>query len=122
MMCYHLFSWALLLLASGPLQAHPITESAEMPYPGPVGVLDDVSLSEQTFPLQDAAGLRYATLISGEINRDGVRTTGVLPRGVNREVLLEKQSLLSPFSHALGSRRQLRKRTGNSECFWKYCV
>lgn len=33
------------------------------------GTLDDMSLSEQAFPLQD--GLRYSTLISGEINRDG---------------------------------------------------
>lgn len=35
MMCYHLHCWALLLLASGPLLAHPITDSAEMPFPGP---------------------------------------------------------------------------------------
>lgn len=35
MMCNHLLSWAFLLVASGPLLAHPITESAEMPYPGP---------------------------------------------------------------------------------------
>ncbi|XP_035513203.1 urotensin-2-like [Morone saxatilis] len=130
MKCNHLLSWAFLLVASGPaLLAHPITESAEMPYPGPVsaedrgvGGLDDLSLSEQTFPLQDGAGLRYSTLISGEINRDGVRTTGLLPRGMKREVLLEKQSLLNPFSHVLGIRKQFRKRAGNSECFWKYCV
>lgn len=36
-----------------------------------IGALDDLSLSEQTFPSQDGAGLRYSTLISGEINRDG---------------------------------------------------
>lgn len=35
MMCYHLLSWAALLVASGPLLGHPITESAEMPYAGP---------------------------------------------------------------------------------------
>ncbi|XP_034392728.1 prepro-urotensin II-beta-like isoform X1 [Cyclopterus lumpus] len=71
----HLLSWAFLLVASGPLLAHPITESAEMPYPGPVsvedggvGALDD--LSEQTFPSRDGAGLRYSTLISGEYNKD----------------------------------------------------
>lgn len=84
----------------------------------------------------------------------GVRTTGLLPRGMKREVgfffflqtakksklhiveveclpllthpvfqvLLEKQSLLNPFSHVLGIRKQFRKRAGNSECFWKYCV
>ncbi|XP_037629281.1 urotensin-2-like [Sebastes umbrosus] len=124
----HLLSWAFLLVASGPLLAHPITESAEMPYPGPVsaedrgvGALDDLSLAEQTFPPQDGAGLRYTTLISGDFNRDGVRT-GLLPRGMKREVLLEKQSLLNPFSHVLSIQKQFRKRAGNSECFWKYCV
>ncbi|XP_040009388.1 prepro-urotensin II-beta-like [Xiphias gladius] len=129
MKCKNLLSWAFLLVASGPLLAHPITESAEMPYPGPVsiedrgvGALDDLSLSEQTFPPQGGAGLRYSTLISGETNRDGVRTTGLLPRGMKREVLLEKQSLLNPFSHVFGIRKQFRKREGNSECFWKYCV
>ncbi|TDH10272.1 hypothetical protein EPR50_G00073370 [Perca flavescens] len=123
MKCNLLLSWAFLLVASGPLLAHPITDSAEMPYPGPVSVedgLDDLSLSEQTFPPQDG-GLRYSTLISGEFNRDGVRT-GLLPRGLKREVLLEKQSLLNPFSRVLGIRKQFRKRAGNSECFWKYCV
>lgn len=33
MMCYHLRCWALLLLASGNLLAHPITDSAEIPFP-----------------------------------------------------------------------------------------
>ncbi|XP_006794250.1 urotensin-2-like [Neolamprologus brichardi] len=124
MKCNHLLSWAFVLVASSPLLAHPITESAEMPYPGSVSAeirgissLDDLPLSEQ-----DGTGLRYSTLISGEINRDGVRTTGLLPRGLKRQVLLEKQSLLNPFSHALGIRKQFRKRGGNSECFWKYCV
>ncbi|XP_062420175.1 urotensin-2-like [Pungitius pungitius] len=124
----HLVSWAFLLVASGPLLAHPVTESEEMPYPGPVsaedggvGALDDLSLAEQNFPSRDAAGLRYSPLISGEYNKDGVRT-GLLPRGMKREVLLEKQSLLNPFSRLFGIRKQFRKRAGNSECFWKYCV
>ncbi|XP_072223602.1 urotensin-2-like [Leuresthes tenuis] len=128
MKCNNLLCWAFVLVASGPLLAHPITESAEMPYPGPVsvedrgiGMLDDLSLSEQTFPQQDGPGLRYSTLISGELNRDGVRTS-LLPRGIKREVLLEKQGLLNPLSHMLGIRKQFRKRAGNSECFWKYCV
>ncbi|XP_029912035.1 urotensin-2-like [Myripristis murdjan] len=128
MKCNQLLSWTFLLVASGPLLAHPITESAEMPYSGPVSVedrgvgsLDDLSLSEQSYPPQDA-GLRYSTLVSGELNRDSVRTTGLLPRGMKREVLLEKQALLNPFSHFLGIRKQFRKRGGNSECFWKYCV
>ncbi|XP_041656294.1 urotensin-2-like [Cheilinus undulatus] len=129
MKCIYLPSLAVFLLASGPLLAHPITESAEMPYPGPVsmeergvGSLDDLSLSEQTLPLQDVAGLRYSSLMSGEINRDGARAAGLLPRGMKREALMEKQSLLNPFSHVLGIRKQFRKRAGNSECFWKYCV
>ncbi|XP_071378720.1 urotensin-2-like [Centroberyx affinis] len=124
MKCNQLLSWTFLLVASGPILAHPITDSAEMPYSGPVSVedrggLDELSLAEQT---QDGAGLRYSTLMSGELSRDGVRTTGLLPRGMKREVLLEKQSLLNPFSHFLGIRKQFRKRGGNSECFWKYCV
>ncbi|MEQ2203246.1 hypothetical protein XENOCAPTIV_027422 [Xenoophorus captivus] len=129
MKCNHLFSWTIVLVASGPLLAHPITESAEMPYPGPgsmedrvIGTLDDEFLPEQTFASQDGAGLRYSTFISGDINRDGARTPSLLPGGVKREVLLEKQSLLKPFSHLLGIRKQFRKRNGNSECFWKYCV
>ncbi|XP_012730943.1 urotensin-2 [Fundulus heteroclitus] len=129
MKCSQLFSWAFVLVASGPLLAHPITESAEIPYPGPasaedrvIGTLGDESLPEQMFAPQDGAGLRYSTFISGELNRDGVRTTSLLPRGVNREVLLEKQSLLKPYSRLLGIRKQFRKRNDNSECFWKYCV
>lgn len=46
-----------------------------------VGALDDVSLSEQTFPLQDGAGLRYSTLISGESNRDGKKHKVVVVDG-----------------------------------------
>ncbi|XP_028308705.1 urotensin-2-like [Gouania willdenowi] len=122
-------SGAFLLVAAGPLLAHQIPESAEMSYQGPVsmeelgmGPLDDLSLSEKTFPPQEAAGLRYPTLISGEINRDGVRTTGLLPLGIKRDVLLEKSNLLNPFNRVLAVRKQFRKRGGNSECFWKYCV
>lgn len=36
-----------------------------------LGTLDDLSLSERIFPSQDGADLKYSTLISGEINRDG---------------------------------------------------
>ncbi|KAM9343440.1 urotensin-2-like [Pholidichthys leucotaenia] len=129
MKCNHLLPWAFVLVTSGVLLAHPITESAEIPYPGPasvedrgIGTLEDLSLPEQAFPPQDGAGLIYSTLISGEFNRDGVRTSSLFPRGVKKEVLLEKQSLLNPFSRMLGIRKQFRKRGGNSECFWKYCV
>ncbi|XP_017264968.1 urotensin 2, alpha [Kryptolebias marmoratus] len=124
MKCNHFLCWVFVLVASGPLFAHPITESAEMAYPGPVsaedrriGSLDDLSLSEQTFPPQDGAGLRYSTFLS---NRDSVGS--LLPRGIKREVILEKQSPLKPYSHMLSIRKQFGKREGNSECFWKYCV
>nr|XP_020467568.1 urotensin-2-like [Monopterus albus] len=127
MKCNRLLSWAFLLMASGPLLAHPITESAEMTYPGyvsvedqGVGALDDLSLSQQTFAPQDGAGLGYSTVMSGVINRDGVRTTGLLPRGVKRQVLLEK--VLTPFGRVFSIRKEFRKRARNSECFWKYCV
>uniref|UniRef100_H3C1P4 Urotensin 2 n=1 Tax=Tetraodon nigroviridis TaxID=99883 RepID=H3C1P4_TETNG len=122
MMCYHLLSWAALLGASGPLLGHPITESAEMPYAGPASLEDRGSLDamDQSFPLQDGYG--YSTLLLGESSRDGMRTSGLLPRGTKKEVLQEKQSLLNPFSHVLGIRKQFRKRHGNDECFWKYCV
>ncbi|CAL8256835.1 urotensin-2-like [Gadus morhua] len=129
MVCHQILPWALLLVASGPLWAHPITDSAERPYSGPVSVedqgvgsLDELSLSEQTFPLQDPAGLRYASLLASELNREAIRGTGLLPRGMKREVMLEKQSLLNPFSRLLGIKKQFRKRGGNTECFWKYCV
>lgn len=38
------------------------------------------------------------------------------------QLLLEKQSLLNPLGRVFGIRKQYRKRAGNSECFWKYCV
>ncbi len=43
-----------------------------------VGALDDLSLAEQSFPLKDAAGLRYSSLISEEVNRDGNKHTASL--------------------------------------------
>lgn len=43
-----------------------------------VGSLDDLSLSEQSYPPQDA-GLRYSTLVSGELNRDSKKCTPISP-------------------------------------------
>lgn len=153
-----------------------------------VNVLDDLPLSEQTFAPQDLAGLRYSTLMSGEMNRDGEKHVhftlacslyiyielftcslyicnlnavfpprcqnnrpasqgaeqrGGFPANVTTntaktsklqsactmfnvhllfQLLLEKQSLLNPLGRVFGIRKQFRKRAGNSECFWKYCV
>uniref|UniRef100_A0A3Q2CE83 Urotensin 2, alpha n=1 Tax=Cyprinodon variegatus TaxID=28743 RepID=A0A3Q2CE83_CYPVA len=102
----HLFSWAIVLVASGRLLAHPITESAEIPYSVPGKKKRILSLLE---------------FLRKIIHQLGYRTS-LLPRGLKREVLLDKQSLLKPYSHLLSIRKQLRKRNGNSECFWKYCV
>lgn len=114
---------------------------------------------DPSFPLQD--GYFYSTLLSGETSRDGkknphlnasswqelhqkwnflsfwsgIRTSGLLPRGMTKEVrsprsiklqhteritnillsqvLQETQSLLNPFSHVLGIQKQFRKRGGN---------
>uniref|UniRef100_A0A4W5R742 Urotensin 2, alpha n=1 Tax=Hucho hucho TaxID=62062 RepID=A0A4W5R742_9TELE len=124
MMCNLLLSWTFLLVASGSLLAHPITDSAEMPYLGPVsledggaGSPDELSFSEQTYLPQSGPGLRYSSLLSGELSRDGeiTQTSWYC-------VLLEKQSHLNPFSRFFGIRKPFRKRGGNSECFWKYCV
>ncbi|XP_041713852.1 urotensin-2-like [Coregonus clupeaformis] len=129
MMCNLLLSWTFLLVASGPLLAHPITDSAEMPYLGPVspedggaGSPDELNFSEQTYLPQSGPGLRYSSLLSGELSRDGLSVAGLLPRQMKTDVLLEKQSHLNPFSRFFGIRKQFRKRGGNSECFWKYCV
>uniref|UniRef100_A0A8K9WSR6 Urotensin 2, alpha n=1 Tax=Oncorhynchus mykiss TaxID=8022 RepID=A0A8K9WSR6_ONCMY len=127
MMCNLLLSWTFLLVASSSLLAHPITDSAEMPYLGPVsledggaGSPDELSFSEQTYLPQSGPGLRYSSLLSGELSRDGeITQTSWTPAST---VLLEKQSHLSPVSRFFGIRKPFRKRGGNSECFWKYCV
>uniref|UniRef100_A0A4W5LZL6 Urotensin 2, alpha n=1 Tax=Hucho hucho TaxID=62062 RepID=A0A4W5LZL6_9TELE len=114
MMFNLLLLWTFLLVATGPLSAHPITDSAEMPYPGPVSVEDggagspdELSFSEQT----------YSSLLSGDLSRD------VTPREVSQHILSHPlNSQLNPFSRFFGIRKQCRKREGASECFWKYCV
>ncbi|XP_064849579.1 urotensin-2-like [Oncorhynchus masou masou] len=124
-----LLSWTFLLVATGPLLAHPITDSAEMPYLGPVSVEDggagspdELSFSEQTYLPQGGPGLRYSPLLSGDLSRDGLSAAGLLERQMKRDQWLEKQSHLNPFSHVFGVRKLSRKRGGASECFWKYCV
>ncbi|KTG43317.1 hypothetical protein cypCar_00002516 [Cyprinus carpio] len=79
---------------------------------------DDLSYSKQAYLSQGAAGFGYPSLITGDISSDGLRTAGFVPSQAAKEVLLEKP-LLSRF---LGGRKQYRKRGGNTECFWKYCV
>nr|XP_015192398.1 PREDICTED: prepro-urotensin II-beta-like [Lepisosteus oculatus] len=89
-----LLSWALLLTVSWPVFAHPITDSAEMSYSGPVSVEesrvvspDDLSLSEQAFLSQGSPALGYSSLPAADIVRDGgLRTTGYVPREAVKEV------------------------------------
>ncbi|XP_033824842.1 urotensin 2, alpha [Periophthalmus magnuspinnatus] len=116
----HLVSWALLLVNAGSLLAHPITDSAEMPYQGPVsledhalGPLDDLSLS----PEEAAAAFRLSTLLPVDSSRDDLRAAGLLPRALSREA-----AVFGPLSHVLGIRKHFRKRAGTADCFWKYCV
>uniref|UniRef100_A0A8K9XBP3 Urotensin 2, alpha n=1 Tax=Oncorhynchus mykiss TaxID=8022 RepID=A0A8K9XBP3_ONCMY len=125
-----LLLWTFLLVATGPLLAHPITDSAEMPYPGPVSVEDggagspdELSFSELTYLPQAGPGLRYSPLLSGDLSRDEVSQHFLShPLQMKRDKWLEKQSHLNPFSRFFGIRKQSRKRRGASECFWKYCV
>ncbi|KAK7915812.1 hypothetical protein WMY93_011573 [Mugilogobius chulae] len=112
----HLLSWAVLLVAAGSLLAHPITDSAEMPYQGPVsleehalGPLEELSLSE---PQDAAAAFRLSTLLPVDISRDDLRTTGLLPRALTREA-----AVFSPLSHVLGIRKHFRKRAGQPTVF-----
>ncbi|MCJ8741523.1 hypothetical protein PDJAM_G00071850 [Pangasius djambal] len=113
MVCNLLLSWTLLLLSVGPLLAHPVSETADMSYPGPdsaeeAGAVgpEDLDLSSL---LQRTAGL-------------SLRVSGLLPKEALKEVLLEKPGHLSSLSHILGIKRPYRKRGNGADCFWKYCV
>ncbi|XP_059384829.1 prepro-urotensin II-beta-like [Carassius carassius] len=125
MMCKLFLFFALLLSVLEPLLGRPLIHSDEMTYSRPVLVEeeqvvspDDLSYSKQAYLSQGAAGFGYPSLITGDISSDGLRTAGFVSSQAAKEVLLEKP-LLSRF---LGGRKQYRKRDGNTECFWKYCV
>ncbi|KAF3860776.1 hypothetical protein F7725_001031 [Dissostichus mawsoni] len=91
MKCNHLLSCAFLLLASGPLLAHPSQNLQRLSVEdGGVGALDDLSLSEQNFPSQD--GLRYSTLISGSLT-EMVSEQVCFPEGL-KEMSFLKNSLI----------------------------
>ncbi|KAJ0036989.1 hypothetical protein NQD34_005666, partial [Periophthalmus magnuspinnatus] len=128
----HLVSWALLLVNAGSLLAHPITDSAEMPYQGPVsledhalGPLDDLSLS----PEEAAAAFRLSTLLPVDSSRDGQTLSLSLSFNFAADVidansppLVPQAAVFGPLSHVLGIRKHFRKRAGTADCFWKYCV
>ncbi|KAG9337663.1 hypothetical protein JZ751_028300 [Albula glossodonta] len=68
---------------------------------------------------QTGTGQEFPSLLTEELDRDGLRAAGFIPLQNVKEVLLEKQGPLRRF---LGSRKQYGKRGNPTECFWKYCV
>ncbi|XP_062842768.1 prepro-urotensin II-beta isoform X2 [Trichomycterus rosablanca] len=115
------------LRALEPLLAHPLTHSAGMSYPGPVSEEEQLmspgerTYSEQAHLSEGMEGLAYPSLFTGDVNREGLRSGDFVPSQLVKEVLLEKP-FLNQLSRFLGGRKQYRKRAGNTECFWKYCV
>uniref|UniRef100_A0A3B4C6M7 Urotensin 2, alpha n=1 Tax=Pygocentrus nattereri TaxID=42514 RepID=A0A3B4C6M7_PYGNA len=119
MLCKLLLSCALLLTALEPLLGHPIAHSADiMSYAGPVSVEEDQLVSPEELSYSDQVYLSqgYPALLTGDISREGIQSSGLV-----LQVMLEKP-LLNPLSQFLGGRKQYRKRGSNTECFWKYCV
>ncbi|XP_036415204.1 prepro-urotensin II-beta [Colossoma macropomum] len=124
MLCKLLLSCALLLAALEPLLGHPIAHSADiMSYAGPVSIEEDQLVSPEELSYSDQLYLSngYPALLTGDINREGLKTASFIPSQSVKDVMLEKP-LLNPLSHVLGGRKQYRKRGSNTECFWKYCV
>ncbi|KAK7129081.1 hypothetical protein R3I94_017330 [Phoxinus phoxinus] len=125
MICNLLLSCSVLLLSCSRLLAHPVTDTADRTYSGPdsvesAGVFssDDFSVSDLNDLLQRAAVVGYPPLLS----RESTKMSGQIPKEALREFLSEKPYGLIPPSGLWGSRRQFRKRAGNADCFWKYCV
>ncbi|XP_066529488.1 urotensin 2, alpha [Hoplias malabaricus] len=122
MICNMLLSWALLLLFIGPLLAHPVATSADMPYSGPDSAeeagVEELSVSDVNSLLQRAAALGYSPLLS----REGVRATGLLRKDAPKEFLLDNPGHVTSLTHLLGIKRPYRKRANGADCFWKYCV
>ncbi|KAI1892485.1 hypothetical protein AGOR_G00133900 [Albula goreensis] len=121
MMGVPLLSWTLLFVASGAVLAHPITDSSELRYTGPALAEGSEALSqgELSHTSQTGTGQEFPSLLTEELDRDGLRAAGFIPLQDVKEVLLEKQGPLRRF---LGSRKQYGKRGNPTECFWKYCV
>ncbi|KAG7323621.1 hypothetical protein KOW79_013323 [Hemibagrus wyckioides] len=86
MVCNLLLSWTLLLLSVGPLLAHPVSETADMSYPGPDSAEEPGALGPEDLDLisllQRTAGLSYSPLLS----KDGLRVSGLLPKEALKEV------------------------------------
>ncbi|KAM9445406.1 urotensin 2, alpha [Clarias gariepinus] len=122
MVCNLFLSWTLLLLFIDPLLAHPVSETADMSYPGPDSVEEAEGVGPEDMDLnsllQRTTGLSYSPILS----KDGLRVSGLLPKEALKEVLLEKPGRLSSLSHILGIKRLYRKRANGADCFWKYCV
>ncbi|XP_060714725.1 prepro-urotensin II-beta [Tachysurus vachellii] len=126
MLCKAVLSCALLLATLEPLLTHPITQLAGMSYTRPVSEEeqamspDEMSYSE-AFVSQGSAGIGFPSFHTRDNSREALRAAAFVPNQVVKETLIEKP-WLNPLSSFLGGRKQYRKRGGNSECFWKYCV
>ncbi|KAI7794262.1 Prepro-urotensin II-alpha [Triplophysa rosa] len=122
-MCNLILSCSLLISCSH-LLAHPVTDTAEMTYGSSDSVEeagafspDDISVADLSDLLQRATA-GHPSLLS----REGIKTSGQIPKNALKEVLLEKPHRLMPASSLWSSRRQFRKRGSSADCFWKYCV
>ncbi|XP_063065504.1 urotensin 2, alpha [Engraulis encrasicolus] len=106
-----LLSCVLLLVMAGSLTAHPVTDSAELPYTGPVLVEEDGMVPPEEISLADSRGRAQdlSPLLSSN-------AAALVQRDALRQMLLGKRHY-RPYS----GWRAYRKR-GASDCFWKYCV
>ncbi|XP_041954242.1 urotensin 2, alpha [Alosa alosa] len=109
-----LLSCALLLVSAGTLTGHPVSDSAEMPYAGPVLMEEDGMTTPEEMSLSDSRG--SALDLSPLFNTNGLTAAGLVPREALRQVLLAKQRHYRPYSGWRGYRKR------SSDCFWKYCV
>ncbi|KAA0707216.1 Prepro-urotensin II-gamma [Triplophysa tibetana] len=124
MMCHLILSCFLLIFSCSPLLAHPITDTAEMTYVNSDSVEEAGAFGPDDFSVADLNDLlqRATVGLPSLLSRDGIKTSGQVPRNALKEVLLEKPYRLMPASSLWSRRRQFRKRGSSADCFWKYCV
>ncbi|XP_056589622.1 urotensin 2, alpha [Triplophysa dalaica] len=124
MMCNLILSCFLLIFSGSHLLAHPITDTAEMTYGTSDSGEELGAFSPDDFSVADLNDLlqRATTGHPSLLTRDGIKTSGQIPRNALKEVLLEKPYRLMPAGSLWSSRRQFRKRGSSADCFWKYCV
>ncbi|KAL2104190.1 hypothetical protein ACEWY4_001058 [Coilia grayii] len=110
-----LLSCALLLVSAGALTAHPVSDSAELPYAGPVLLEEDGGAAPEEMSLSDPRS--RAPDLSSLLSTNGLTAASLGPRDALRQIILAKQRRYRPYS----GWRAYRRRSA-SDCFWKYCV